>query len=102
MELSATATPGSAFSPRPSAGVAAIEECAPSLSQTLRAAARKLDEYGRPVSLAAVPQKESYLISTRDLSVYRHLDRIVRSPVQSLKIEGRMKSQSTWQLSQHL
>ena len=52
----------------------------------------KLDEYGRPVSLAAEPQKESYLISTRDLSVYRHLDRIVRSPVQSLKIEGRMKS----------
>jgi putative protease len=52
----------------------------------------KLDEYGRPVSLAAEPQKESFLISTRDLSVYRHLDRIVRSPVQSLKIEGRMKS----------
>ena len=50
------------------------------------------DEYGRPVSLAAEPQKESFLISTRDLSVYRHLDRIVRSPVQSLKIEGRMKS----------
>jgi putative protease len=52
----------------------------------------KLDEYGRPVNLAAEPQKESFLISTRDLSVYRHLDRIVRSPVQSLKIEGRMKS----------
>ncbi len=52
----------------------------------------KLDEYGRPASLAAEPQKESFLISTRDLSVYRHLDRIVRSPVQSLKIEGRMKS----------
>ena len=52
----------------------------------------KKDEYGRPVSLAAEPQKESFLISTRDLSVYRHLDRIVRSPVQSLKIEGRMKS----------
>ncbi len=52
----------------------------------------KLDEYGRPAGLAAEPQKESFLISTRDLSVYRHLDRIVRSPVQSLKIEGRMKS----------
>ena len=51
------------------------------------------DEYGRPASLAAQCRKESrFLISTRDLSVYRHLDRIVRSPVESLKIEGRMKS----------
>ncbi len=52
----------------------------------------KKDEYGRPEGLEAVAQKESYIISTRDLSVYRHLDKIVRSPVQSLKIEGRMKS----------
>lgn len=51
------------------------------------------DRYGRPASLIAQPQKESFLISTRDLCVYRHLDRIVRSPVVSLKIEGRMKSQ---------
>mgnify|MGYP000846720590 FL=1 len=50
------------------------------------------DEYGRPEGLQAVAQKESYIISTRDLCVYRHLDKIVRSPVQSLKIEGRMKS----------
>ena len=50
------------------------------------------DEYGRPAGLEAVAQKESYIISTRDLSVYRHLDKIVRSSVQSLKIEGRMKS----------
>jgi putative protease len=50
------------------------------------------DRYGRPTSLAAQPQRERFLISTRDLCVYRHLDRIVRSPVGSLKIEGRMKS----------
>jgi len=50
------------------------------------------DEYGRPKNLVAVPIKEKFLISTRDLSTYRNLDRIVRSPVQSLKIEGRMKS----------
>ena len=50
------------------------------------------DEYGRPTSLAAAPLKEKFLISTRDLSVYRHLDKIARSPIQSLKIEGRMKS----------
>lgn len=50
------------------------------------------DEYGRPKGLESVPLKERFLISTRDLSVYRHLDRIVRSPLDSLKIEGRMKS----------
>lgn len=50
------------------------------------------DEYGRPKNLVAVPLKEKFLISTRDLSTYRNLDRIVKSPVQSLKIEGRMKS----------
>ncbi|MEI6103080.1 MAG: U32 family peptidase [Methanothrix sp.] len=50
------------------------------------------DIYGRPTGLAAQPQRERFLISTRDLCVYRHLDRIVRSPIESLKIEGRMKS----------
>ena len=50
------------------------------------------DRYGRPTGLAAQPQRERFLISTRDLCVYRHLDRIVRSPIESLKIEGRMKS----------
>ena len=50
------------------------------------------DQYGRPMGLSAQPQKERFLISTRDLCTYRHLDRIVRSPVCSLKIEGRMKS----------
>ncbi|MDQ1261404.1 MAG: family peptidase [Euryarchaeota archaeon] len=50
------------------------------------------DRYGRPAGLAAAAQRERFLISTRDLCVYKHLDRIVRSPVESLKIEGRMKS----------
>lgn len=50
------------------------------------------DEYGRPINLQAVPLKEKFLISTRDLSAYRHLDRIARSPIESIKIEGRMKS----------
>ena len=50
------------------------------------------DEYGRPVNMAASPIKDRYLMSTRDLAVYSHLDRIVKSPIQSLKIEGRMKS----------
>jgi len=52
----------------------------------------KEDEYGRPLALSAVSMKERFLLSTKDLSVYRHLDQVVRSPVKSLKIEGRMKS----------
>jgi len=50
------------------------------------------DRYGRPAGLSARPMQEKYLLSTRDLCVYRHLKEIVRSPVASLKIEGRMKS----------
>ncbi|MDD1751951.1 MAG: DUF3656 domain-containing protein [Methanotrichaceae archaeon] len=50
------------------------------------------DEYGRPMNLKAASLKNRFLISTRDLSVYMHLDKIVNSPVDALKIEGRMKS----------
>ena len=50
------------------------------------------DRYGRPAGLSARPLPEKFLLSTRDLCVYRHLKEIVRSPVASLKVEGRMKS----------
>ena len=50
------------------------------------------DEYGRPVNMSAAPIKDRYLMSTRDLAVYSYLDKIVKSHIQSLKIEGRMKS----------
>ena len=50
------------------------------------------DSYGRPANLSAAQTKERYLMSTRDLSVYEHLDKIVKAPIASLKIEGRMKS----------
>ncbi|MCU0637270.1 MAG: U32 family peptidase [Methanothrix sp.] len=50
------------------------------------------DLYGRPRGLSAQKNQEKFLISTRDLCVYRHLDELVRSNVASLKIEGRMKS----------
>jgi len=52
----------------------------------------QMDVYGRPEGFRASPLKERFLLSTRDLSVYRHLERLVHSPVESLKIEGRMKS----------
>jgi putative protease len=50
------------------------------------------DEYGRPMNLKAASLKNRFLISSRDLAVYMHLDKIVNSPVEALKIEGRMKS----------
>ena len=67
------------------------------------------DEYGRPINTSKVEimqsiiehqkskifkveLKEKYLLSTRDLALYRYLDRISKSPVSSLKIEGRMRS----------
>ncbi|MEN6293577.1 MAG: U32 family peptidase [Methanobacterium sp.] len=67
------------------------------------------DEYGRPINTTKVEImqsiikhqkskifeakiKEKYLLSTRDLAIYEHLDKISKSSVSSLKIEGRMRS----------
>ncbi|PKG33245.1 DUF3656 domain-containing protein [Methanoregula sp.] len=50
------------------------------------------DAYGRPENLAEVTLKEKYLLSPKDLCTYQHLPDLVKSPVASLKIEGRMKS----------
>ncbi|HRY75644.1 MAG TPA: DUF3656 domain-containing protein [Methanoregulaceae archaeon] len=50
------------------------------------------DPYGRPARLRALPLAGRYLLSPKDLCVYRKLGRLVHSPVVSLKIEGRMKS----------
>ena len=52
----------------------------------------QVDTYGRPVSLSMAPWKEEYLLSTKDLCSYRDLESIVRSPVECVKIEGRMRS----------
>ena len=67
------------------------------------------DEYGRPVNTDKVEimqniienrkskifeagVNEKYLLSTRDLAIYKYLDKISKSSVSSLKIEGRMRS----------
>jgi putative protease len=50
------------------------------------------DHYGRPVNLIDLPLPDHYLLSPKDLCTYTRLDRLVQSPVISLKIEGRMKS----------
>lgn len=69
----------------------------------------KKDEYGRPIDTTKVEImqsiighqkskifeakiKEKYLLSTRDLAIYEHLDKISKSSISSLKIEGRMRS----------
>ncbi|MFA6332290.1 MAG: DUF3656 domain-containing protein [Methanoregula sp.] len=50
------------------------------------------DDYGRPGHLAEIATNGKYLLSPKDLCTYRHLPDLVKSPVVSLKIEGRMKS----------
>jgi putative protease len=50
------------------------------------------DAYGRPVNLRDHPSPDRYLLSPKDLCTYPHLADLVRAPVVSLKIEGRMKS----------
>ncbi|MBP2046467.1 DUF3656 domain-containing U32 family peptidase [Methanobacterium aggregans] len=52
----------------------------------------EMDEHGVPSKLRKVNLEDEYLLSTRDLAVYRHLDKLVRSGVHSIKIEGRMRS----------
>jgi len=52
----------------------------------------QMDTYGRPVSLSKTRWHEEYLLSTKDLCSYRDFESIVRAPVESLKIEGRMRS----------
>jgi len=52
----------------------------------------KIDQYGRPIDTHPIDLNEKYLLSTRDLSVYENLNRIINSNIDSLKIEGRMRS----------
>ncbi|MGC9517799.1 MAG: DUF3656 domain-containing U32 family peptidase [Methanomicrobiales archaeon] len=50
------------------------------------------DKYGRPDNLQSINLKDKYLLSTRDLALYPKLDIISQSPIDSIKIEGRMRS----------
>ncbi|MDP2836303.1 MAG: U32 family peptidase [Methanobacteriaceae archaeon] len=50
------------------------------------------DNYGRPHDPNKVDLPENFLLSTRDLAHYSHLDLLVKSGIKSLKIEGRMRS----------
>ncbi|NYT03063.1 MAG: peptidase U32 [Methanosarcinales archaeon] len=50
------------------------------------------DPFGQPGDLQTVRLPCRYLLSTRDLCLYPALDRVAASPLQALKIEGRMRS----------
>ncbi len=50
------------------------------------------DEWGLPVKESLRTVKMQYLLSPRDLCTYSNIPDIIKSPVVSLKIEGRMKS----------
>jgi putative protease len=66
--------------------------CAQPCRKPYRLVTAGKDDYGRPKDLRVVPGRDRYLLSTRDLAVYPSLDRLVRGPVVSLKIEGRMRA----------
>ena len=66
--------------------------CAQPCRQKYMLIGGKKDQYGRPIDIHPIDLDEKYLLSTRDLSVYENLNTIVSSNVDSLKIEGRMRS----------
>ncbi len=66
--------------------------CAQPCRRKYRVVSGKKDIYGKPAKLTTVPIKAEYMLSTRDMALYKYLPRIVNSNVCSLKIEGRMRS----------
>ncbi|ABD40778.1 peptidase U32 [Methanospirillum hungatei JF-1] len=65
--------------------------CAQPCRKQYRMMEGPLDQYGR-VNAAREIGKSGYLLSTKDLSLYPFLDKIVKLPIAALKIEGRMRS----------
>ncbi len=53
---------------------------------------RKQDAYGRPLETEEILLRGRYLLSTKDLAVYPHLEELAGAPIEALKIEGRMRS----------
>jgi putative protease len=68
--------------------------CAQPCRKPYRLVSGATDSFGRPVRLRSRQTEGAYLLSPRDLAVYRQLDRVARAPVESLKIEGRMRSEA--------
>ena len=51
----------------------------------------KTDQYGKYEKAEEIPLKDHYLLSTKDLAIYPHLEKIAKLSVDSIKIEGRMR-----------
>lgn len=66
--------------------------CAQPCRKSYKLVRGRTDRYGKPTDLFSIPLKEDYLLSTHDLSLYDKLNRIWDLGVDSLKIEGRMRS----------
>lgn len=52
-----------------------------------------MDKYGRPMNIRTSKFDDKFLLSTKDLCVYSYLPEVVDSQINSLKIEGRMRSE---------
>ncbi|HTX61578.1 MAG TPA: U32 family peptidase, partial [Methanobacterium sp.] len=50
------------------------------------------DDYGKLARHTSISTAGDYLLSTRDLALYPELGKLSRTPISSLKIEGRMRS----------
>ncbi|HDR72509.1 MAG TPA: U32 family peptidase [Methanoculleus sp.] len=68
--------------------------CAQPCRKPYRLVRGSIDAFGRPVHLRTIRTRGRYLLSPRDLAVYPRLDRLARAPVESFKIEGRMRSEA--------
>jgi len=53
----------------------------------------KLDKHGRPMNIHTLNIEDKFLLSTQDLCVYNDLPEVIESNIDSLKIEGRMRSE---------
>ncbi len=65
--------------------------CAQPCRKNYRLIMAKEGQYGRYEEIEEIPLKNHYLLSTKDLAIYSHLEEIVKSGLSSIKIEGRMK-----------
>ena len=65
--------------------------CAQPCRQNYQLILAKTDQYGKYGEFEKIPLKDHYLLSTKDLAIYPHLEQIAKSPVHSIKIEGRMR-----------
>ncbi|MTK63764.1 MAG: U32 family peptidase [Methanobacterium sp.] len=67
--------------------------CAQPCRKAYKLVSGKKDEYGRSIKTRGTDIMDKFLLSTQDLCVYSQLEKIVGSNINSLKIEGRMRSE---------